>query len=283
MDALDAFLNEGAPSQQAGPAPSPMGEASAPAPSTQPADPLDAFLMEGMPAAQPEPSEPWEISKGFQFGLQSLGSMSGGAIAAIGDTLKDIAPKFSESGLGTQTGADIQQYGIDLFNEFRKSAAQYQGQNVTLESVYDSPETFDAFTNWLFFNVGQGAATSVPALLAFLVNPTLGAGVVYGMGVGETYGQMLEDGKDPAAEYAIAAGVPYAMSERLFGAGARVAGMIKKGGGPRTSRSFLKRLAKEVPTTMASEATAEGAQNVIVEGAAELARVQLQRGAQRLV
>lgn len=200
-------------------------------------------------------AETGALSRGFSGGLRSLAAMGGGAISAIGDVF------------GSE---DVQTFGSELYKEYSREAARYMGYTPTLEEVFQSEDKFDDFSNWLLTNVGQGAATTIPAALAFLVNPTLGAGVVYGMGVGETYGAQLEEGDDPVAAYAFAAGIPYAMAERVFGAGARVAGMIRGGAGPTASKSFLKRLSAEVPKTMAGEATAEFLQEGITAGAAGL-------------
>lgn len=152
------------------------------------------------------------FSRGFAGGLRSLGAMTGGAIAAISDTF------------GYEDG---QAYGIDMFREYQAAAARYLGRAPTLEEVFESDDKFSDFIAWLGNAAGQGAAASIPALLAFGLNPALGVGVVYGMSVGEAYGAMLKNSEDPVAAYALAAGIPYAMAERAFGAGAQVARAIR--------------------------------------------------------
>ena len=208
------------------------------------------------PAAQREAeiADMGALSRGFSGGLRGLGAMSGGAISAIGDAL------------GME---NVQDYGREMFENYSAQAAQFMGKSPTLEEVFQSEDKFDDFMTWLGTNVGQGAATSVPALLAFLVNPALGWGVVYGMGVGETYGAQLEESEDPVAAIALGGGAAYALAERTFGVGARVARAIR-GGKNKAAKSFLRRLSKEAVKTPASEAVAEFIQQGLQIGGAGL-------------
>ena len=194
------------------------------------------------------------LTRGAMSGVKQLHGMVGGATAAIGDLL------------GSE---DAQALGREMYERYATQAAAYAGHSPTLEEVFQSEEQLDDFMTWLGQNVGQGAATAVPALLAGVVNPWLGAGVVYGMGVGETYSAQLDEAEDPNVAIALAAGVPYAVAERLFGAGSQLANVIRRGGGT-VSKNYLARVAKEIPKTMASEALAEASQETIVSGAADI-------------
>ena len=211
-----------------------------------------------------EPDTRGVVEKGFSSGVNALVSIFGGASSFTGDVFNVDS---------------LQGWGRDIAREYGERAAMdAQGVPVTLDQVFSSEDQFDAFWRWAAFNATSGGVTALPALavgaLGAVTSPAiaLGAGgaFLYGMGVGDITATQLEAKDDPDLRWAAIGGVPYAIAERMFGAGARAARMLTGAQKRQLATTYLKRLAREVPFSMGSEATAEGIQTVITEGVRRL-------------
>ena len=140
-----------------------------------------------------------------------------------------------------------------------------------------SETRFKDFYKWLTYNVGQGLVTTIPIFAASIINPTLGVGMAYGMGVGDSRIAQLEatDFNDVHAGLSLAAGLPYAAAERLFGAGYNVGKLLKDMGGKggvdavnkAINQSTKSIIAKSIGKTSLGEAVAEGSQEIITSSA----------------
>lgn len=214
----------------------------------------------------PAPDDSFEITKGFKHGVKALGMISSGAAAWAGDVV-------GHEGL--------QDWAIEAFQNYAKEASEVGGAHTTLESVFEDENQFDAFTDWLMFNMGSGAATAAPILLASLVpgiGTPLAVSMAYGMGVGDVYGNQLGEAEDPNAAIAGIAGVPYAAAERAFGAGSvlakkilsKVAQAPTEEAAKQVTRSAFKEFMKSTGKTMAGEATAEAIQEAITSTSAKV-------------
>ena len=223
-------------------------------------DPFDYLVMD----AVAPPDERGVVEKGFSSGVNALVSIFGGATSFTGDVFNIDS---------------LQGWGRDISREYGERAAKdAQGVPVTLDQVFSSEDQFDAFWRWAAFNATSGGVTALPALavgaLGAITSPAiaLGAGgaFLYGMGVGDITATQLEDQDDPDLRWAAIGGVPYAIAERMFGAGARAARMLTGKQKRQLATTYLRRLAREVPFSIGSEATAEGIQTVITEGVRRL-------------
>ncbi len=116
-------------------------------------------------------------------------SLVAGAKSAV-DTLKQIG----QGALGVMYdvfGAeDKQQEAIKLVEQYQLDQAahlwrkdkegQVKPRFTSLEQVFESEQEFGAFLDWLGYNVGQGAVTSIPFVLAGLATGGVGAAVMGG-------------------------------------------------------------------------------------------------------
>ena len=207
---------------------------------------------------RPPDEEMGVFEKGVSHGYNVSALMFRGAEAAIADT-------FGWDEMQAEASALVEKYRA-------RAGANAEG----IPNFSDIDTVTDAW-RWALFNVTSGAVTSAPALAAGTLSVVSGpAGLVagsmvlYGMGVGDIYASQLEDREDPNVQWALALGVPYAAAERLFGAGAVLARRLTATQTRSYAKSFLGRLAREVPRAMASEAVAESIQTILTEGARRL-------------
>ncbi len=116
-------------------------------------------------------------------------SLQAGAKSAV-DTLKQIG----QGALGVMYDAfgaeEKQQEAIKLVKQYQLDQAahlwrkdkegQVKPRFTSLEQVFESEQEFGAFLDWVGYNVGQGAVTSIPFVLAGLVSGGIGAAVMGG-------------------------------------------------------------------------------------------------------
>ena len=175
----------------------------------------------------------WEITKGAKTGYAAIGTGIAGSIATL-------AQKFGQP--------EIRDWAKKQLEDFQFQMLQHRGENVTLESIgaegpldfLSSPEKMNAFVNWTMFNFGNGAATTIPAIVggAIAAFPgttasIVGLGLLYGyggvMGAGEGYSEALREGltDEQAATIALKIAPFHAALERV-GAGGVVLQQFKK-------------------------------------------------------
>lgn len=207
------------------------------------------------------------LTKGFKAGYAGLKQIGAAAISTIADAIgaEDMEAKMD---------AAIAQYQLEgQAKQFIKTDdGRIVPWAISLEEVFKSEDQVANFTKWLAFNIGNGAATSIPILAASLV-PGIGTGLAvsmaYGMGVGDARISQLEATDDPNAALSLALGIPYAAAEYIFGAGSVLAKTIKDVVGKEVTKkatsSTIKTIGKEFVSTTAKEGFAEGVQEAIVE------------------
>ena len=214
----------------------------------------------------PDPARGTVVGRGFRHGYNALISIFGGAASFTGDVFN---------------ADSLQGWGRDIAREYgaRAGAVAAGGDPVpSLDEVFSSEGGFGEFMRWAGFHAASGGTTAVPALivgaLGAVASPGIalaaGAAFLYGMGVGDITAAQLEARDDPNLLWAAAGGVPYAVAERLFGAGAVAARALTNTQKRNLAKSYLKRLAHDVPTAMLSEAVAESVQTMLTEGIVRL-------------
>lgn len=207
------------------------------------------------------------LTKGLKAGYAGLKQIGAGAVATIADAIgaEDMQAKMDKAIAQYQLQGQAQQF-------IKTDDGRIIPFETSLEKIYESEEQFANFTKWLAFNIGNGAATSIPILAASLI-PGIGTGLAvsmaYGMGVGDARISQLEAVDDPNAALSLALGVPYAAAEYVLGAGSTLAKTIKNVIGKETAKkatnSTIKTIGKEFASTTVKEGLAEGIQEAIVE------------------
>ena len=248
-EALDRWLDAGEREEEAPGVPRPTPELEA----------LDNWLGEAFPQAD----DRGVVTKGLSQGAHALVMIFGGAASFTGDVFNDES---------------LQSWGRDIARDYGDRAAKDAQGIPRLDDVFSSEGGFDAFWRWALFHMASGGVTAAPALLVgalgAVASPAiaLGAGgaFLYGMGVGDITATQLEERADPDLRWAAIGGVPYAVAERMFGAGAIAARALTRSQKRQLATSFLRRLSTDIPYAMGSEATAEGIQTIITEGTRRL-------------
>ena len=100
----------------------------------------------------------WEITKGAKTGYAAIGTGIAGSIATL-------AQKFGQP--------EIRDWAKKQLGDFQFQMLQHRGEHTTLESIgakdtldfLSSPAKMNAFVNWAAFNFGNGAATTIPAIV----------------------------------------------------------------------------------------------------------------------
>jgi len=206
--------------------------------------------------------------KGLKGGWTGLKTIGAGALGTIADLV-------GAEGLEEATNDAIQRYQLE--GQAKQYIETDDGEiipfSTSIEQIMGSEERFKDFYKWLTYNVGQGLVTTIPILAASYVNPLLGVGAAYGMGVGDTRIAQLEATgfKEANAGLSLAAGVPYAAAERFFGAGYNIGKLLRdigEEGGKEALEKVLKEsttatISKTVGKTMVGEGIAEGSQEII--------------------
>ena len=212
--------------------------------------------------------------KGLKGGWTGLKTIGAGALGTVFDLL-------GAEDLEKATNDAIQRYQLE--GQAKQYIKTDDGEvipfSTSVEEIFNSDARTKDFLKWLSFNVGQGLVTTIPIFAASLVNPVIGVGAAYGMGVGDSRIAQLEatDFEKANAGLSLAAGIPYAAAERFFGAGMRLADLLNpaKEGAKEAFEKVLKEstaktIAKATGKSMLGEAVAEGSQTVITETAGEI-------------
>ena len=242
----------------------------------------------------------WALTAGIKSGYDNLKSIGAGALYTVADA-------FGDEEKMAQFESMISQYNQDAAVHAYKpgeNPGEYDLRITSVEAILEDENKLNAFLDWAAFNVGAGATTMIPIMLASAV----GAGVAvvgapitaatgasiagmmaaYTMGVGEVTGAQLERSGDANAALSLAAGIPYAAAERFFGTsmiftrllgnkyGADVVSDIVKGVAikklveKKITPSLVKEMAKGFGKEFAGEGVTEAIQEVITSSAAEL-------------
>ena len=260
---------------------------------------LYAFGLDPVSLNKPEDVDDWDITRGAKAGYDSLMTLWAGASAAFYDAF----------GMEEQ-----QQEALDQLRQYQLDAAVHsfktdeEGNRVkaatTVEEILNSEDKLDSFLDWLGYNIGQGAVTTTPIVLAGLatggvgavaagtagrvaaggfigaatrglgtgmitsrINP-VGIGVGFAaqqMGLGDVYGEQSEKSKDPNAAIAYGLSIPYAAAESIFGAGSFLLNkLVKKVGKKAVAESF-----KDVAKSFAKHTGRAAAGEAVAEGAQE--------------
>tara|TARA_R110000787_G_scaffold165047_1_gene278119 strand:- start:63 stop:6830 length:6768 start_codon:yes stop_codon:yes gene_type:complete len=217
------------------------------------------------------------VMKGLKGGWSGLKQIGAGALGTIADLL-------AMEELEEATNRAIQQYQLEgaasqyTINEETGKAEAF---TTSIEEIMGSEDKLSEFIDWVGFNIGSGAATIIPIFAASVINPTLGIGAMYGMGIGDSRIAQLEarDFEGANAGLSLATGVFYAASERLFGAGAMLQKTLYKKFGKDAVKATVDKtlkqttkgiIGREVLKTQASEALAEGSQNILTDSAGRI-------------
>ena len=209
------------------------------------------------------------LTKGFKAGYAGLKQIAQGALG----TLYDIV---GAEGLEDASNKAIQQYQLDGAAKqfYKNSEGKIVPFETSMEKVLESEEKFGDFVDWLAFNIGNGAATSVPMFLAAAIGgPLLARGMAYGMGVGDSRLNQLEATgfQNAHAGMSLVAGVPYAAVEYAFGGGSILGRIVRDKIKKKTlvdpSRSYMKNIGKAFVGTTLKEGFAEGTQEIITSTA----------------
>ena len=262
-------------------------------------DYLYAFGQEPVYLADPDNLDDWDITRGAKAGYNALGSIFNGAEAYFYDV-------FGMEEAQQEAIKQLKQYQLEAA---KSSFTKDKDGNVvkaatTLEEVFASEQSIGAFMDWLLYNVGQGAVTTAPIVLAGLLTGGTGAAVMGAaarktaggwigaatkgigegaikkrlspmalgalvamgdMAVGDIYGEMTEHSKDPNAAIATMLAVPYVAAEGALGAGAMLLNqMIKRVGKDKVAQT-LKELGKGVGKTVLKSQVGEAAAEGIQE------------------
>ena len=242
----------------------------------------------------------WALTAGIKSGYDNLKSIGAGALYTVADV-------FGDEEKMAQFESMISQYNQDASVHAYKpgeTPGEYDLRITSVEAILQDENKLNAFLDWAAFNVGAGATTMVPIMLASAVGAGIavvgapitaasGASIAgmmaaYTMGVGEVTGAQLERSGDANAALSLAAGVPYAAAERFFGTsmiftrllgkkyGADVVSDIVKGVATKKlvekkiTPTLVKEMAKGFGKEFAGEGVTEAIQEVITSSAAEL-------------
>jgi len=213
------------------------------------------------------------FTKGLKGGWAGLKQIGAGALGTVADLL-------GMEDLEKATNDAIQKYQLQgMADQFIKTEdGRVIPFEASVEKILTEEDRAAHFFDWLGFNVGQGLVTTIPIFAASMINPALGVGMAYGMGVGDSRISQLEatDFEKANAGLSLAIGVPYAASERLFGAGSMLQKLLFKKFGKEATAESIKKILKESTATtiakatgksIAGEALAEGSQEALVESA----------------
>lgn len=213
------------------------------------------------------------FTKGLKGGWAGLKQIGMGAVGTVADIL-------GMEDLEKATNDAIQRYQIQgMADQFiRTKDGEIIPFEASIEKILTEEDRVAHFFDWLGFNVGQGLVTTIPIFAASMVNPVLGVGAAYGMGVGDSRIAQLEatDFEKANAGLSLAIGVPYAVAERLLGAGSILQKMLYQKFGKEATRegidklikqSTSKTIGKETGKSIAGESLAEGTQEALVESA----------------
>ena len=211
----------------------------------------------------PPKSDAGAFERGIYGGYNTLISIFGGAASFTGDVIDDDS---------------LQGWGRDIARDYGGRAAEWSAETPSIDQVFSDEGSFGDFLSWAGYHVSSGGVTAAPALLAgalgAVTSPAIalaaGGAFLYGMGVGDITATQLENQDDPDLRWAAVGGVPYAIAERLFGAGAVAARALTGQQKRQLANSIFRRIATNVPYAMGSEAAAEGAQTIITEGISRL-------------
>jgi len=260
---------------------------------------LYAFGLDPVKMDKPEDMDDWDITRGAKAGYDSLMALWSGASAAFYDAF----------GMEEQ-----QQEAIQQLQQYQLEAAVHsfetddEGNRVkaatTVEEILNSEDKLDSFLDWLGYNIGQGAVTTTPIILAGLmtggvgavaagtagraiaggfigaatrglgtgmitsrINP-VGIGVTFAaqqMGLGDIYGEQTEKSEDPNAAIAYGLSIPYAAAESIFGAGSFLLGrLVNKVGKEAVVKSF-----KDVGKSIVKQTARSAAGEAVAEGTQE--------------
>ena len=242
----------------------------------------------------------WALTAGIKSGYDNLKSIGAGALYTVADV-------FGDEEKMAQFESMISQYNQDASVHAYKpgeAPGEYDLRITSVEAILQDENKLNAFLDWAAFNVGAGATTMVPIMLASAVGAGIavvgapitaasGASIAgmmaaYTMGVGEVTGAQLERSGDANAALSLAAGVPYAAAERYLGTsmiftrllgkkyGADVVSDIVKGVATKKlvekkiTPTLVKEMAKGFGKEFAGEGVTEAIQEVITSSAAEL-------------
>ncbi len=212
----------------------------------------------------PDDLDDTALTKGFKAGWSGLKQIGQGALGTIYDIV-------GAEGLEDLSNKAIQQYQLDGAAKqfYTNSKGEIVPFETSMEKVFESDEKFSNFVDWLAFNVGNAAATSVPMFAASVINPALAVGLAYGMGVGDSRISQLEATgfTNANAGLSLAMGVPYAAVEYMFDGGAVLGRIVKNKMAKGTSSSYMKNIGKGILGTSLKESFAEGTQEVITSTA----------------
>jgi len=212
----------------------------------------------------PDDLDDTAFTKGLKAGYSSLKQLGAGALGTVADLL-------GMEDLERATNEAIQQYQIDgMAQQFiQTESGEVIPFEASVEKILTEPDRLSHFLDWAAFNVAQGLVSTIPIFAASMVNPIMGAGVAYGMGVGDSRMAQLEETnfQEANAGLSLAAGVPYALAERFLGAGFALRDSLIKKFGENAVTGTLKQIFKTTAATAGKEAIAEGAQELITQTA----------------
>ena len=176
----------------------------------------------------------WALTAGIKSGYDNLKAIGTGALYTVADTFgsEENMAKFER--LREQYNQDA---AVHIYKE-GEGPGGVESRITSIEDALQSEAKLSAFLDWAAFNTGAGATTMIPIIMASAVGAGVGvaaapftggaslaasgasiAGMMaaYSMGVGEATGAQLDRSGDANAALSLAAGIPYAAAERLFG------------------------------------------------------------------
>ena len=176
----------------------------------------------------------WALTAGIKSGYDNLKAIGTGALYTVADTFgsEENMAKFER--LREQYNQDA---AVHIYKE-GEGPGGIESRITSIEDALQSEAKLSAFLDWAAFNTGAGATTMIPIIMASAVGAGVGvaaapftggaslaasgasiAGMMaaYSMGVGEATGAQLDRSGDANAALSLAAGIPYAAAERLFG------------------------------------------------------------------
>ena len=120
----------------------------------------------------PDNLDDWDITRGIKSGVDSLKMLYAGASAAWSDV-------FGNEEAQAKALEDLRQYQLDAsVHSYTEKDGKRVKAATTLEEVFASENSIDSFLDWLLYNMGQGAVTTTPIVLAGLMTGGTGAAVM---------------------------------------------------------------------------------------------------------
>jgi hypothetical protein len=194
----------------------------------------------------------WALTAGIKSGYDNLKAIGTGALYTVADTFgsEENMAKFER--LREQYNQDA---AVHIYKE-GEGPGGVESRITSIEDALQSEAKLSAFIDWAAFNTGAGATTMIPIIMASAVGAgvgalSVGAGAAgasiagmmaaYSMGVGEATGSQLDRSGDANAALSLAAGIPYAAAERLFGTSFMLNRMFAKKYGAEVVEDIVKK------------------------------------------